>query len=293
MTAQTTAAKSNLATVDGKTAPINEILKLIESDGGVIVNNLLSPQTVDRLKTELAATSDATQIGPKTQHEFVNHFWGPQTKRFTRLAQRSQTFTDEVLVNPTLLKVADAFLKPHCASYWMNTGQMMIVMPSGSPQYMHRDSDDWPTMCSPTSAICQISCMFALSDFTKENGATRVAPGSHLWSDYKREATENETVQAVMPAGSGLIYTGNVLHSAGANNTKNEARYGLHMSYIYGWLTPEEAGCLGVTEERAKTLTPLQQRLLGYRCYDASDLNGGRLWTVDYEDVPVGLGWKQ
>ena len=84
-----------------------------------------------------------------------------------------------------------------------------------------------------------------------------------------------------------------VLHSAGANKTNSEARYGLHMSYLYGWLTPEEAGCLGVTEERAKTFTKQQQQLLGYRCYDASELNGGRLWTVDYEDVPTGLGWAQ
>ena len=173
----------------------------------------------------------------------------------------------------------------------MNTGQMMIVMPSGNPQYLHRDSDDWPTMNTPTSPVCQVSCMFALSEFTAENGATRVVPGSHKWSDFSREATEDEITQAVMPLGSGMIYTGKVLHSAGANKTKSEARFGLHMSYIYGWLTPEEASCLGVTEERAKTLTPLQQRLLGYRCYDASNLNGGRLWTVDYEDVPTGLGW--
>jgi ectoine hydroxylase-related dioxygenase (phytanoyl-CoA dioxygenase family) len=173
----------------------------------------------------------------------------------------------------------------------MNTGQMMIVMPGGAPQYMHRDSDDWPAMCSPTAPPCQISCMFALSDFTAENGATRVVPGSHLWNDYSRQATDEEITQAVMPAGSGMIYLGKTLHSAGANKTENEARYGMHLSYVLGWLTPEEAGCLGVTEDRAKTFTKQQQQLLGYRCYDASDLNGGRLWTVDYEDVPVGLKW--
>ena len=133
--------------------------------------------------------------------------------------------------------------------------------------------------------------MFALSDFTAENGATRVAPGSHLWSDYSRQAADDEITQAVMPAGSGMIYLGKTLHSAGANKTKSEARFGMHLSYVLGWLTPEEAGCLGVTEDRAKTFTKQQQQLLGYRCYDASDLNGGRLWTVDYEDVPVGLKW--
>ncbi len=280
-----------LQVLDTKRNSLPEILAVLAQDGGVIVHNMLTPQVVANLLNELAPQSEASQVGPKSDNENVNHFWGQQTKRFTRLAQRSQTFADEVLVHPTLTGVADVLLKPSCASYWMNTGQMMIVMPGGAPQYMHRDSDDWPAMCSPASPSCQISCMFALSDFTAENGATRVAPGSHLWSDFSRQATDDEITQAVMPAGSGMIYLGKTLHSAGANKTVNDARYGMHLSYVLGWLTPEEAGCLGVTEDRAKTFTKQQQQLLGYRCYDASDLNGGRLWTVDYEDVPVGLNW--
>jgi len=280
-----------LQVLDTKRNSLPEILAVLAQDGGVIVHNMLTPQVVANLLNELAPQSETSQVGPKSDNENVNHFWGQQTKRFTRLAQRSQTFADEVLVHPTLTGVADVLLKPSCASYWMNTGQMMIVMPGGAPQYMHRDSDDWPAMCSPASPSCQISCMFALSDFTAENGATRVAPGSHLWSDFSRQATDDEITQAVMPAGSGMIYLGKTLHSAGANKTVNDARYGMHLSYVLGWLTPEEAGCLGVTEDRAKTFTKQQQQLLGYRCYDASDLNGGRLWTVDYEDVPVGLNW--
>ena len=280
-----------LQELDTKRNSLTEILAVLAQDGGVIVHNMLSPQVVANLLSELAPQSETSQVGPKSSNENVNHFWGQQTKRFTRLAQRSQTFADEVLVHPILTGVADELLKPYCASYWMNTGQMMIVMPGGAPQYMHRDSDDWPAMCSPTAPPCQISCMFALSDFTTENGATRVAPGSHLWSDYSRQATDDEITQAVMPAGSGMIYLGKTLHSAGANKTESEARFGMHLSYVLGWLTPEEAGCLGVTEDRAKTFTKQQQQLLGYRCYDASDLNGGRLWTVDYEDVPVGLNW--
>ena len=280
-----------LQVLDTKHNSLTEILAVLAQDGGVIVHNMLSPQVVANLLSELAPQSETSQVGPKSDNENVNHFWGQQTKRFTRLAQRSQTFADEVLVHPILTGVADELLKPYCASYWMNTGQMMIVMPGGAPQYMHRDSDDWPAMCSPTAPPCQISCMFALSDFTAENGATRVAPGSHLWSDYSRQATDDEITQAVMPAGSGMIYLGKTLHSAGANKTESEARFGMHLSYVLGWLTPEEAGCLGVTEDRAKTFTKQQQQLLGYRCYDASDLNGGRLWTVDYEDVPVGLNW--
>ncbi|NBT38034.1 MAG: hypothetical protein EBT21_08000, partial [Actinobacteria bacterium] len=69
-------------------------------------------------------------------------------------------------------------------------------------------------------------------------------------------------------------------------------REGMHLSYLVGWLTPEEAGCLGMSEEVARTLRPLQQQLLGWRCYDG-DMAAARLWTLDYEDIPVALDWNK
>ena len=68
-------------------------------------------------------------------------------------------------------------------------------------------------------------------------------------------------------------------------------RHGLHLSFCSGWLTPEEAGCVGFPLEKAKDLTPTQRRLLGYACYDDAKQNAVRLWTLDYEDIPAALGW--
>ncbi len=135
--------------------------------------------------------------------------------------------------------------------------------------------------------------MFAVTDFSSEVGATRVVPGSHLWDADRWDAPvdDSQICQAVMPAGAGMIYSGNVLHGGGDNITSSTWRMGMHLSYVLGWLTPEEAGCVGVPAEVAKQMTPLQQQLLGYRCY-AGDTAGARLWTVDYEDVPQGLGWE-
>ena len=93
-----------------------------------------------------------------------------------------------------------------------------------------------------------------------------------------------------MPAGSGMIYTGRVLHSGGANVTADQWRYGLHLSYVLGWLTPEEAGPLATPWEDVAALPPVAQRLLGWRCSGNESTSAARLWTVDYEDVPVGLG---
>ena len=90
----------------------------------------------------------------------------------------------------------------------MNTGQAMIIGPGQSAQGLHRDADNWPLVLGPNERPVTISCMFALTDFTAEAGATRVVPGSHRWDDFSRVPNPDEVVQAVMPAGSALIYSG-------------------------------------------------------------------------------------
>ena len=96
-------ASVGLTAVSAHTASLTEILEILAHDGGVIVHDMLSPQTVTSLRQELDPTSDTTSVGPKVDSANVNYFWGEQTKRFTRLAQRSQTFADQVLIHPILI----------------------------------------------------------------------------------------------------------------------------------------------------------------------------------------------
>ncbi len=263
------------------------VLDALEVDGGVIVHDLVPPATLAQFREDMNRHASGHRVGTAADDPAVQAFWGTTTKRFTRLAARSRAFVD-ILTDPFYLSVADKMLLPSGGGYWMNTGQMMIIGPGEKSQILHRDADNWPTMNRPGGFEVTLSCMFAISDFTAEAGATRVAPGSHRWDDYQRRATPDEMTQAVMPAGSGMIYTGRVLHGAGANTTTGEWRYGMHLSYVLGWLTPEEAGPLGTPWEVVKDLPELAQRLLGWRCYSTQN-NNARLWTVDYEDVPVGL----
>ena len=285
-----TANTAVLTSLDAKVHSLAEILEVFHRDGGVIVHNMLSDEVRNNLRSELAESMQSTEAGTKSSDKGVQEFWGSNTKRFTRLAYRSNSFRDHVLVHPLLRGVADAELGPHCASYWMNTGQVMIIGPGEKAQWLHRDADNWPLILGPTAKPVTVSCMFALSDFTAESGATRVVPGSHQWDDFGRKAQDHEISQAIMPAGSALIYSGTVLHGGGANTTSNVWREGLHLSFLVGWLTPEEAGCIGLPENIARTLTPLQQQLLGYRCY-SGDVKAARLWTIDYEDIPIGMKW--
>ena len=286
-----TAKTAVLTTLDAKVNSLAEILEVFSRDGGVIVHNMLSDEVRNSLRSELAESMQSTDAGTKSSDKGVQEFWGSNTKRFTRLAYRSKSFRDHVLVHPLLRGVANSELGPHCASYWMNTGQVMIIGPGEKAQWLHRDADNWPLILGPTAKPVTVSCMFALSDFTAESGATRVVPGSHKWDDFSRKAQDDEISQAIMPAGSALIYSGTVLHGGGANTTSTVWREGMHLSFLVGWLTPEEAGCIGIPEDIARTLTPDQQQLLGYRCY-SGDVKAARLWTIDYEDIPVGMKWE-
>ncbi|HUF83909.1 MAG TPA: phytanoyl-CoA dioxygenase family protein [Acidimicrobiia bacterium] len=272
------------ATTDG-TAPLLEALML---DGAVIVHDLVDPALLAALDSDLRAAADGRAAGTTAPSAPLQQFWGERTMRFTRLPERSTAFL-QLLTNPTFLAVADTLLLPHCTSHWLNTGQAIFLAPGQTRQQLHRDADNWFRINRPDGPELTVSCMIAIDNFTEDNGATSVVPCSHTWPDFARRPDASEpVVQAVMPAGSGLIYTGRVLHGGGENRSSMWRR-GLHISFVVGWLTPEEAVPLGVSWATVRNEPPRVQQLLGWRSTTLTD-GGGRLWTVDYDDVPVGLG---
>ena len=216
--------------------------------------------------------------------ELWERFHGASTKRFCGLAARSRTFVDHALLNPMLLALADRLLLPNCADYWLNTGQVMAVGPGEQAQYLHRDENNWPEAVAANREIT-VSCMFALGDFTIDNGATVVVPGSQnrppglVRGD---DPSPEQVAYATMPAGSGMVYTGKVIHGAGANTTEYW-RYGMHVSFVVGWLRPEEASPLVVDRDLASLLPERARTLLGWSSYQS--VGGGRTWLVDFEDA--------
>jgi len=263
------------------------ILEIMARDGGVIVKGLLGADTIGRFTDDIASTVSDHRPGATTGSERTMAFWGSQTKRFTRLGWRSPAF-EEILLAPALVGVADELLLPACDDYWLNTAQMMVIGPGESEQMTHRDAGNWMALCTPTSPEVTVSCMYALDDFTASNGATRVVPGSHVWDDYQRVPRAEEFATAEMQAGDGLIYSGRVLHNGGAN-VSQQWRMGLHVSFVLGWLTPEEALPLSTPWDAAQHFSERSQRLLGWQSYGVRS----RLWTVDYEDIPVALGHRE
>jgi ectoine hydroxylase-related dioxygenase (phytanoyl-CoA dioxygenase family) len=168
---------------------------------------------------------------------------------------------------PFMVGVADELLLSNCEDYLLNTAQLIQIGSGESLQSLHRDEDAWPFVQPPKPQL-EVEAMFALSDFTAANGATRVVPGSHTWP-ADRQALEEEITQAEMVAGSALVYLGSTLHGGGANRSADESRRGMFLGYVVGWLRTEENTYLTVPIDYVKTMPQRVQELLGYKAHGA------------------------
>ena len=265
-------------------APLADVMAAYDADGGVIVRDLLSDDARRAIVDDLSAGLEDTAPGSKSGMDLWETFHGRNTVRFCGLAARSRAFVDHALLNPVFTAVTDELLLANGADYWLNTGQVMAIGPGEPAQYLHRDENNWPEAVAADREIT-VSCLFALSDFTRENGATVVVAGSQRRPPglvRGAETSPDEIAYAEMPAGSGLIYSGKVIHGAGGNTTENW-RYGMHVSFVVGWLRPEEASPLAVDRDRAASLPERARELLGWGSYHSE--GGGRTWLVDFEDA--------
>jgi ectoine hydroxylase-related dioxygenase (phytanoyl-CoA dioxygenase family) len=168
-------------------------------------------------------------------------------------------------IHPVILAVMDEFLLRGCRQYQLNLTQAIRIGPGEPQQIMHPDDPLFPFVHPGYEAM--INCMWAVDEFTSENGATNVVPGSHKWERVglipEREPVQHEITQGVMPPGSVLIYFGSLLHCGGANRSA-KPRTGVVLSYCQGWLRQSENQYLAVPLAVAKTLPERLQRLLGY-----------------------------
>ena len=133
---------------------------------------------------------------------------------------------------------------------------------------LHHDDDFYPIRIP--NVEFQISAMWALDDFTLENGATQVVPGSHLERGAAYTAgddiDETQVVQAVMPKGSVLFYLGSTVHGGGANISA-APRKGLITTYSLGWLRQEENHYLTIPRAVADSYPERVRRLMGYQAH--------------------------
>lgn len=230
-----------------------DFMAVLERDAAVVCDDFISPELTATLRDELTPIFEA---GPTGADDFSGH----KTKRIGALIARSSAVR-EIAVNPLLLALSDAVLGPFCQSIQMHLTQAVSIGPGEGGQILHRDRGLWGGWI-PRRIETQLGTMLAVTDFTHENGATRVVPGSQVW-DKDRQPEPGEILSAEMKPGSILIYTGTVIHGGGANTT-DEDRIGLLMHYTLGWLRQQENQYLSCPPEIAKNFSPELRALIGY-----------------------------
>ncbi len=231
----------------------DEVAAAIAADGCVVIDRLASPELLDRIEAEMAGHVDRTPYG-------TDDFAGPRTRRTGGLVARSAAARDLVL-DPLVLGTVDQVLA-HVNNYQLHLTQLIRIEPGGPAQVVHRDQWAFDFFTFPTGYQVQCNTIWAATDFTEANGATRVVPGSHLAADKLRYELA-DTEPAEMEKGSVLLYVGSLYHGGGAN-TSDSARVGVNITYSVGWLRQEENQFLTVPPEIARELPERLQRLLGY-----------------------------
>ena len=261
----------------------SEIWSNIDEHGGVIIDDFIDPSLLQRLRDDVLPAVSDFQPGASTGQDFWKDFHGAATKRITGLAELSLAWGD-LLCDPLYKGMADHYLGED--DYYLNTGQLICIGPGETPQILHRDELNWPDAIGPGHEIT-LTAIFALTDFTEENGATVVVPGSHRWPGANPEVQPDQTCRAVMKAGSAILYSGKIMHGGGANVSKDQWRVGLHAGFISGWLRAEENHQLTTSLEVARKLPEHAQKMLGFRSYVPA--KSGRLGLVNFDDASVLL----
>lgn len=235
------------------TASPDEVAAVIAADGCVVIDRLASPELLDRLEAEMQGYVDATPYG-------TDEFAGPRTRRTGGLVARSAAGR-ELVLDDLVLGTCDRVLD-HVQQYQLHLTQLIRIEPGGPAQMVHRDQWAFDFFTFPTGYQVQCNTIWAATDFTEANGATRVVPCSHL-ADDKLRLDVADTEPAEMERGSALLYVGSLYHGGGANTT-DEDRVGVNITYSIGWLRQEENQYLTVPAEVARGLPERLQRLLGY-----------------------------
>jgi ectoine hydroxylase-related dioxygenase (phytanoyl-CoA dioxygenase family) len=233
-------------------AESSAIVAAVQQDGAVILDNVLSESFIAALREETDPYMEHTSNGE-------DHFAGHHTTRTGGLLVRSEKCR-ELIEHQSILAPCNEFLAPYCERVQLHLTQIIRIRPGETAQTIHRDRWAWGKHLSHLEP--QFNTIWAITDFTSENGATQVVPGSTQWPD-NQEIQPEQITQAEMKAGSVLVYSGSVFHGGGAN-TSDQDRIGINITYALGWLRQEENQYLSCPPELAKDLSPTLQGLAGY-----------------------------
>lgn len=230
----------------------------LKGNGYTIVENLIEIDFIDELVEEVERLESRLERSPDN-----NRFEGNRTTRTYNLLAHGEIW-QHIPVQTQVLELIEGVIGEQCL---VSSLASISLAPGETAQVLHADDQVQPIAKPHVATVC--NSMWALTDFTEENGATRVAPGSHLWQnpDYFGDQSDVETIPAEMPKGSVLIWHGSTWHGGGANTTTDQTRIGVAMNYCAGFIRQQENQHLGIPPEIVKTFSPELRQLCGFGMY--------------------------
>jgi ectoine hydroxylase-related dioxygenase (phytanoyl-CoA dioxygenase family) len=229
------------------------MLEALEREGYVVMREVLSGG-------EIAALVDALRLFEEAQPTGRNNFEGERSKRVYSLAGKGDVFL-RLAEQPDVVAVLDAVLMPN---WLLSTMQSIRLFPGETPQPWHADDTFYPV--PRPHAPLAISVIWALEDFTADNGATELIAQSHRWAEEHPDDLPRDVVRAIMPAGSALVFDGALWHRGGENRSQ-DTRLCISPQYCQPWLRPQESQLLIVPPERARGCSPRARSMLGYNIH--------------------------
>jgi len=244
----------------------------VAADGYTIIEGAFDPAFADEVQADLERLEADLGIVPAG-----NPFEGAKTVRIYNLLAHGTAY-QQIAASPSVLPVVERVLDPGCL---VSSLSSIAICPDETAQPIHADDQLIPIPKPHPPTVC--NTMWAITDFTEANGATRLIPGSHL-RDTNPSFTETyETIGAVMSKGDVLVWHGSLWHGGGANAT-GERRYGIAMNYCAGYIRQQENQQLGLSPDLVRTFEPRLQELIGYGIYS------GLIGHIDKQNPASLLG---
>jgi ectoine hydroxylase-related dioxygenase (phytanoyl-CoA dioxygenase family) len=260
---------------------VSEHVAAVESAGYTIVEDAIEPDFLDALTADLARLERELAIQP---HD--NDFEGGKTVRIYNLLAHGKLW-ERVAEHGNVLPIVEGVLDPGCL---VSSLSSISIGPDEKPQPIHADDQLIPLPKPHPPLVC--NTMWALTDFTDENGATRIIPGSHKRDHSPIYGRRYESVPAVMKRGSVMIYDGALWHGGGANRTPAR-RVGVAMNYCAGFIRQQENQQLGIPLEIVRGFSPRLKELVGFSTYHGliGHIDRRTPDAVFFGDVPKKVVW--
>jgi ectoine hydroxylase-related dioxygenase (phytanoyl-CoA dioxygenase family) len=219
----------------------------LTGEGYVVIPDLLAPGEVKDIHE---AVNDLLEETPTGRIDFE----GYHTQRVYNLLGKTRA-TDFLVEHPQVLDLCDAVLGKFVH---LSIALAIHILPGEKAQVLHRDDGLFPVPKPHPPLV--VNTMWAITDFTDANGATRVVPGSHTVEELPKGT---KTIGAEMSKGSVLCWLGSLWHGGGANST-GEPRLGIAINYTPSWLRQQENQYLAIPRDDVVGMSETLQRLVGY-----------------------------